>query len=100
MERAAAEQVFRSLGARPDLETLAALTQGPGTRTSSLTRREEEVLALIAAGQSNRGIAGTLSISEKTVARHLSNIYGKLGISSRTEAARYAFENGLAGRSG
>ena len=54
------------------------------------------MLALVAAGRSNREIAAVLVLSHKTVARHLSNIFAKLGVSSRTQAAAYAFEHGLA----
>ena len=54
------------------------------------------MLALVAMGRSNRDVAAELSISQKTVARHLSNIFSKLGASTRTEAAAYAFEHGLA----
>jgi hypothetical protein len=50
----------------------------------------------VARGLSNRGVAEALVISEKTVARHLSNIFTKLGVSSRTEAAAFAFDHGLA----
>jgi DNA-binding NarL/FixJ family response regulator len=63
-----------------------------------LSEREAEVLTLVAAGRSNRAIADALVISEKTVARHLSNIFTKLGLSSRTAAAAYAFAHGLASR--
>ena len=58
-----------------------------------LTKREVEVLAGIAAGASNRDVAKQLFISEKTVGRHLANIYVKLGVSSRTAAAAWAHEN-------
>ena len=60
-----------------------------------LTARELEVLRLVAAGQSNREIAGALVISEHTVARHLQNIFAKLSVSSRTAAGAYAFEHDL-----
>lgn len=63
-----------------------------------LTGREAEVLACLAAGRSNKQIAATLVISDRTVQRHLSNIFTKLGLSSRTAAAAYAFESGLAPR--
>ena len=53
------------------------------------------MLALVAAGKSNKAIALELVISEKTVARHVSNILAKLGLASRTEAAAYAFRHGL-----
>jgi DNA-binding NarL/FixJ family response regulator len=55
-----------------------------------------EVLRLVASGKTNRSIAGELVLSEKTVARHLSNIFTKLGISSRASATAYAYEHGLA----
>jgi DNA-binding NarL/FixJ family response regulator len=60
-----------------------------------LSDRELQVLRLVAAGKSNREIASELVISEHTVARHLQNIFAKLGISSRTAATAFAFENGL-----
>jgi DNA-binding NarL/FixJ family response regulator len=54
-----------------------------------------QVLALVAAGKSNRAIAAELFLSEKTIERHLSNIFAKLGVVSRTAAAAYAFERGI-----
>jgi DNA-binding NarL/FixJ family response regulator len=53
------------------------------------------VLTLVAAGKSNRAIGGELFISEKTVARHVSNIFTKLRLSSRSEATAYAYKHGL-----
>ena len=61
-----------------------------------LTRREIEVLRLVAAGRTNRDIADSLFISEKTVARHLTNIFNKIDCQSRTQAAAYAYRNGIA----
>ena len=63
----------------------------------TLTRREKEVLALIAAGRSNQQIAEELVISLGTVKRHISNIYGKLGVRRRTQAVARARELGLHG---
>ena len=63
--------------------------------THQLTDRELEVLRLVAAGESNREIAAQLVISEHTVARHLQNIFAKLGVSSRTAAGAFAFEHHL-----
>jgi DNA-binding CsgD family transcriptional regulator/tetratricopeptide (TPR) repeat protein len=89
----AARAVFLELGARSGLSELNLLTgeRPPG----ALTDREVEVLRLVSTGLTNRGIAGRLSLSEKTVARHLSNIFGKLGLSSRSAATAYAYENGF-----
>jgi DNA-binding NarL/FixJ family response regulator len=91
----AAEVVFERLGATLDAREVAA-RRGPAALPGGLTGREAEVLALVAAGRSNREIAAVLVLSPKTVARHLSNIFAKLGVSSRTRAAAYAFEHGLA----
>jgi len=89
----AARTAFLELGARPGLDELAVLS---GERpTGTLTAREVQILRLVSTGLTNRGIAGRLSLSEKTVARHLSNIFGKLGLSSRAAATAYAYENGL-----
>jgi DNA-binding NarL/FixJ family response regulator len=75
---------------------VAALTAqaGPAAR-GGLTGREVEVLRLIATGVTNRTIASRLNISEKTVARHISNIFIKLDLSSRTAATAYAYEHKL-----
>jgi DNA-binding NarL/FixJ family response regulator len=93
LEFEAARSALEELGARPDLERLARLTGPP--RQGGLSRRESEVLTLVAAGKTNRAIATELFISEKTVARHVSNIFTKLGLSSRTEATAYAYKHGL-----
>jgi DNA-binding NarL/FixJ family response regulator len=67
----------------------------PIARPGGLTDREVEVLACVAVGRSNKEIAAALVISDRTVQRHLANIFTKLDLSSRTAAAAYAFENGL-----
>ena len=94
VELAAARAAFEALGV--PAEPVDAV---PETTTENLpgglTAREVEVLRLVAAGRSNADIATTLVLSEKTVARHLSNIFGKLAVSSRTAAAAYAFEHHL-----
>jgi DNA-binding NarL/FixJ family response regulator len=90
---AAAAAVFEELGARADLKVAAALSGGHPD--AALTDREVEVLRLVTTGLTNRGIAGRLSISEKTVARHLANIFAKLGLSSRAAATAYAYQNSL-----
>jgi len=63
---------------------------------SALMQRGRWCLALVAAGRSNREIAAALVLSHKTVARHLSNIFAKIDVTSRTQAAAYAYEHGLA----
>jgi DNA-binding CsgD family transcriptional regulator len=90
----AARDSFRALGARPLTEEAAGLLEPDGP-PAGLTNREVEVLRLVASGRSNPQIAVDLTLSEKTVARHLSNIFGKLDVSSRTAAAAYAYEHGL-----
>jgi DNA-binding NarL/FixJ family response regulator len=86
---------FERLGAARDVATVEALLAGPAELPGGLTTREAEVLRLVAAGKSNRAIAGELVISEHTVARHLQNIFAKLNISSRSAATAYAFEHDL-----
>jgi DNA-binding CsgD family transcriptional regulator/tetratricopeptide (TPR) repeat protein len=96
LELDAARSAFERLGARPDLERATALSRGPRTgRASDLSRREREVLHQVAAGRTNREIAADLAISEHTVARHVQNIFAKLGVTSRTAAAAHAFRHGL-----
>jgi DNA-binding NarL/FixJ family response regulator len=91
-ECAAARACFRELGALADLEALETAPEP----VCGLSPRELEVLRLVATGDSNRAIAEALFLSEKTVARHVSNIFTKLGVSSRSAATAYAFANGLA----
>jgi DNA-binding CsgD family transcriptional regulator len=94
LEFEAARGVLEELGAAPDLERLAWLA-GSSPPGGPLSRREREVLTLVAAGKTNRAIAAALFISEKTVARHVSNIFTKLRLSSRAEATAYAYKHGL-----
>ena len=93
-ELEAAATVFERVGATLDLKRMADLRARP-ILPDGLTARQAEILALVAAGKSNRVIAEELVISQKTVARHLSNIFTKLGLPSRTAAAAYAFEHQL-----
>jgi DNA-binding NarL/FixJ family response regulator len=95
LELDAARKVFTELGARPDLERLAGLGAARTERPDGLTAREIEVLGLIAAGKTNKVIARELFLSEKTVDRHVSNIFLKLGVSSRAAATAYAFTHKL-----
>jgi DNA-binding NarL/FixJ family response regulator len=94
LERDAARSVFRRLGAAPALADLDKTVGSAQVRAvDGLTAREVEVLRLIASGKTNRAIASELVISEKTVARHVSNIFAKLEISSRAAATAYAYEH-------
>ncbi|MGH9033840.1 MAG: LuxR C-terminal-related transcriptional regulator, partial [Acidimicrobiia bacterium] len=96
IELDAARHVFDQLGALPDLVRLAELSRPPLPGSAGgLTGREVEVLGLVATGKTNRTIADELFISEKTVARHVSNIFTKLGVSSRSAATAYAYEHDL-----
>ena len=96
LEFDAALRVFRQLGAQPDAASVEAHIRKSLPRPEGgLTAREVEVIRLIAAGKTNRMIAAELFLSEKTVARHVSNIFTKLGIASRSAATAYAFEHHL-----
>jgi DNA-binding NarL/FixJ family response regulator len=78
--------------------TTAGVTEDPGERAArdaGLTDRELVIVRAVARGLSNEAIAKELWVAEQTVKFHLTNIYRKLGVSNRTEAARYAFEQGL-----
>ncbi|MCI0686748.1 MAG: response regulator transcription factor, partial [Sporichthyaceae bacterium] len=96
LEFDAARWVFQQLGAVPDIHRAEKLALSGRQRTADrLTAREVEVLRLVAAGKTNRAIAGDLFLSEKTVARHVSNILTKLDLPSRSAATAYAYENDL-----
>jgi DNA-binding NarL/FixJ family response regulator len=95
LEGRAAAQAFTDLGARHDLSLLSAETAGPETRQDGLTPRELEMLRALATGQSNREIAEQFVLSERTVARHVANIFLKLGLSSRAAATAYAYDHRL-----
>jgi len=96
MEIDAARAIFEQLGAQPDLARLDAGNPAarPGS-PSGLSGRELEVLRLVAGGRTNRQIASELFISERTVERHLSNIFNKLDLPSRSAATAYAYEHRL-----
>ncbi len=92
----AAHEAFDRLGAAPDVARVAALSSpGPPPSSAGLTGRELEVLRLVATGATNRAIASRLGISEKTVARHVSNIFMKLALSSRAAATAFAYAHKL-----
>jgi DNA-binding NarL/FixJ family response regulator len=90
----AARKAFADLGAGPAEQGVAALL-GKLKPPGGLSPREVEVLQLVAVGRSNPAIAAQLTLSEKTVARHLSNIFFKLNVGSRTAAAAFAYEHDL-----
>jgi DNA-binding NarL/FixJ family response regulator len=96
LELGAARAIFERLGAAPDVQRVDALLQPATSSPGGLTAREVEVLRLVAHGSSNRAIATELFISEHTVARHLSNIFRKLGVTSRSAATSFAYEHRLA----
>ena len=89
-----AREAFAALHATPDVARVDGLL-GRAPATHGLTPRELEVLRLVAAGKTNKAIAATLVLSERTVDRHVSNIFAKLGASSRTAATAYAYEHQL-----
>jgi ATP/maltotriose-dependent transcriptional regulator MalT len=96
LERRAAATVYEELGAEPDLRRVRGTEPGHGRNADTpLTDREIEVLRLVASGMTNRAVAAELVLSEKTVARHVSNIFVKLGLSSRAAATAYAYEHRL-----
>jgi DNA-binding CsgD family transcriptional regulator len=94
LELEAARAIFTRLGAGPDLERLSSPSDS-STLPAGLTARECDVLRQVASGRTNRQIAAELSISEHTVARHLQNIFLKIGLTSRAAATAYAYEHGI-----
>lgn len=103
LELDAAREVFAGLGAAPDLATLdgvladlaATGSSPPAGAGHGLTGRELQVLRLVASGQTNKSIARDLALSERTVDRHVSNVFGKIAVSSRAAATAYAYKRGL-----
>src|ERR1051326_3017310 len=95
LELEAARSTFGRLGAAPDLARVEELAGVAPSPDHGLTAREVEVLRLVAIGKSNKEIAASLVISQQTVARHVQNIFTKLGVASRTAAGAYAFEHDL-----
>jgi DNA-binding CsgD family transcriptional regulator len=96
LELEAARATFARLGAATDRDRVDALLERGGTAPRhGLTAREQEVLRLVAAGKTNRAIADELVLSARTVDRHVSNIFVKLGVSSRAAATAFAYEHDL-----
>ncbi len=96
LELDAAGAVFEQLGATPDLARIDSLAKDvPSDHARGLTRRELQVLRLVATGKTNKAVAAELSLSEKTIDRHVSNIFNKLDVSSRVAATAYAYEHKL-----
>ncbi len=99
LERAAARKIFEELGASADLALLGAgASLGAGAAASQrhgLSKRELEVLRLLATGKTNKVIARELFVSERTIDRHVSNIFNKIGVGTRAAATAYAYESGL-----
>ena len=96
LELEAAHEIFERLGAAPDLTRLESLDRDSASVPAlGLTSRELEVLRLVAGGETNRAIATELVLSERTVDRHVSNIFTKLGVTSRAAATAYAYKHQL-----
>jgi DNA-binding CsgD family transcriptional regulator len=95
LELEAARRAFSELGAAPDLARLDALSGPAEGDGHGLTARELEVLRLLASGHTNKAIAARLVLSERTVDRHVSNIFAKLRVPSRAAATAYAYEHRL-----
>jgi DNA-binding CsgD family transcriptional regulator len=95
LELEAARETFARLGAATDLARMKQAAASDTPVPHELTRRELEVLRLLSTGETNKEIAADLVLSVRTVDRHVSNIYAKLGVSSRAAATSYAHEHGL-----
>ena len=96
LELDAARSLFTELGAAPDLAHVDSLASGKDAAdTHGLTARELQVLRLVAAGRTNKAIAAELVVSQRTIDRHVSNILGKLRVSSRAAATAFAYEHEL-----
>ena len=87
-DTATAENIYAQLGVEPAQICVTGSTRG-------LTKREIEILQRIAGGATNKQVAEQIYISEKTVGRHLANIYAKLDVSSRTAAVAWAYDNNI-----
>jgi DNA-binding NarL/FixJ family response regulator len=103
LELGCARDVFEQVGAQPDVMFVDAICAGinsgqpkhSSAGNCGLTTRELQVLRLIATGITNKALARELSLSEKTIDRHVSNIFVKVDVSSRAAATAYAYDHGL-----
>jgi ATP/maltotriose-dependent transcriptional regulator MalT len=96
LELDAARRVFQQLAATPDLDALDTATNPERLPAShGLSVRELEVLRLLASGRTNKEIGSVLHVSERTIDRHVSNIFTKLNVPTRTAATAFAYEKGL-----
>jgi DNA-binding CsgD family transcriptional regulator len=96
LELDAARTAFARLGAAPDVARLDLLARDPNVdRAHGLTARELQVLRLLASGKTNKLIGRDLGVSEKTIDRHVSNIFAKLDVPSRSAATAYAYRHKL-----
>jgi DNA-binding NarL/FixJ family response regulator len=95
LELDAARVAFQQLGAASELAAIDERTPVGAQRPHGLSERELQVLRLVAVGKTNRAIAVELGLSEKTIERHVSNIFGKLAVASRTAATAFAYEHEL-----
>lgn len=96
LEFSASRETFERLGARADLaqlDRIVAAATNANSETRGLTRREVEVLCLIARVRANHAIASELHLSERTVHRHVFNIFTKLDVDSRTAAVAYGIKH-------
>lgn len=94
LELGNAREAFASLGAEPDVYRLDSLTTG-SPAADVLSARERDVLTHLAAGETNKEIAGALGISPHTVRRHVEHIFTKLGVTTRAAATAHAYQHGL-----
>jgi DNA-binding NarL/FixJ family response regulator len=96
LELEAARAAFQQLGATPDLARIDLLAKGASSaQLHGLTRRELQVLRLVATGKTNKAIAAEMFLSERTVDRHVSNLFGKLDVASRAAATTFAHKHKL-----
>jgi len=95
LEMQCAREVFEQLGASPDMAVLDAIARPADAPGRNLSGRELQVLRMIATGKTNKAIARELSLSEKTIDRHVSNIFDKVGVATRSAATAFAYEHGL-----